>query len=126
MANAVGEYTFQVPITEAERAFMQHKFFENSLHIAREQEDLDRAKEIFKDNTKIQKDENKDLMHDLRVGSTEKKVRATPYPIYESGIIEFYEEGNDTGVPIYTRKMTVKEKKQYQLDFERQRREQMN
>lgn len=126
MANAVGEYTFVMPLTEAEKAMMERQYFENSLHIARAQEDLDRAKEVFKDTTKIQRDQNKDLMHDLRVGSTERTVRATAYPVYEEGIIEFYEEGDDTGVPVFKRAMTRQEKKQYQLEFKQQQKVSQN
>lgn len=121
MANAVGEYTFYMPLTEDEKVRMKDLYYENSLHIARAQEDLDQAKEIFKDTTKIQRDQNKDLMRDLRVGSTEKKVRATAYPVLEEGMIEFYEEDAiDSGVPVYRRPMTRQEKKQYQLEFRKQ------
>lgn len=120
MANAVGEYTFMMKLSEEDKSRMEKQYFENSLHIARAQEDLDLAKEVFKDTTKIQRDQNKDLMHDLRVGMTEKKCRATAYPVLEEGIIEFYEEGDDTGVPVHRREMTRQEKKQYQLEFRKQ------
>lgn len=113
----IGEYLLQIPLTEAEIAQKQSEYFETDLEILRAQEELERAKAIYKEKTLIPLKIMGQLRTDLRNGFVEKDVRAYEHIDEDTEMVEYYEENDTTGEPILKRPMTRKEKRDLQIKF---------
>jgi hypothetical protein len=113
----IGVYTLPVELSENEISQKKDEFFKNNLHIAREQDKLDRAKLIFKDETDIPKRENKRLMQEIKDGFVEQEIRGVEDFDFDEGVVRYYSENHD-GEMICQRKMTREEKRQLKLKYE--------
>lgn len=115
--NPVGTYTLPIQLSDAEKAQKKAEFFLLDLEVERANEDLAMAKLIHKDLTTIPKRDMNKLRKELRQGFVEEEVRAVKIANEDDGIWEYYKEGEDTGVPYHTEKMTRAERKQLEIKY---------
>ena len=111
----IGTYDLQIKLSESDRNELKEKMYQNTLHIAKQDEVLQLAKDIYKDETAMQKKENTRYLMELRQGYIEKTMKAQEDIDYETAEKVYFSA--ETGEEVARVPMTREEMRELKIDF---------
>ena len=112
------ERKLPVKITDEERAELEKRNATIDIQLIVAKEDLEMAKAIHKEKTKGILEEKKNNLQTHRNGYEMRLVKAAEYFNEDQATVEYIDE---EGTQIHVRAMTIEERRQYKIPFNRKK-----